>query len=65
MVLSAIDRAAPLGREGVVEAFFGTRDRESVLGTYSIDASGDTSATTYGGYRVEDGALAFDRILTR
>ena len=32
-------------RAEVVKALFATKDRESVLGTYSIDANGDTSLT--------------------
>ena len=49
--------------EAVIRAFFRTRDRRSVLGTYSIDPNGDTTLRRYGGYRVRHGALAFDRAL--
>jgi hypothetical protein len=41
VVLDAIDRASdPLDRASVVEAFFATGERESPLGTYSIDEVG-------------------------
>ncbi len=50
-------------RRGAVRAFFETRRRASVLGTYSIDRNGDTTLPAYGGYVVEDGQLAFDRVL--
>ena len=60
VILDAIDRGGPT-RRGVVDAFFATRDRDSVLGRYSIDANGDISTTRYGVYRIESGALIFDR----
>jgi hypothetical protein len=41
LALDAIERADdPLARESVVEAFLATADRESALGTYSIDDVG-------------------------
>ena len=39
-------------REGVLKALFATKDRDSVLGTYSIDENGDTTLTDYGLYKV-------------
>ena len=51
-------------REGAVRALFETRDRASALGTYSIDANGDTTLAAYGGYRVtRGGRLAFSKVL--
>lgn len=56
VVLDAIDRAGdPLDRGSVVEAFFATADRESVLGTYSIDEVGDTTLDRVGAYRAQAG----------
>jgi branched-chain amino acid transport system substrate-binding protein len=49
--------------DAVIRAFFLTRDRHSVLGTYSIDRNGDTTLRRFGGYRVRRGNLAFDRAL--
>ena len=62
LTLDAIQRAAEQGevdRASVVEQLFATKDRESVLGTYSIDENGDTTLTDYGAYSIEDGALVF------
>jgi branched-chain amino acid transport system substrate-binding protein len=64
LMLNAISRATDHGkleaaRTRVVSALFSTRDRHSVLGTYSIDARGDTSLNRYGVYEVVDGSLRF------
>jgi branched-chain amino acid transport system substrate-binding protein len=50
-------------RQAVVDAFFQIKDRDSVLGTYSIDENGDTTLSDYGGNRVEDGKLVFDKVI--
>jgi branched-chain amino acid transport system substrate-binding protein len=50
-------------RAAVIDAFFATKDRESPLGTYSIDPDGDTTLSDYGGYRAEGGKLVFDKVL--
>ena len=50
-------------RKDVIDQFFATKDRESVLGTYSIDPDGDTTLTDYGGNRVRDGELVFDKVI--
>ena len=60
VVLDAINRGGP-DREAVVRAFFATRDRDSVLGRYSIDEFGDTTMTQYGVYRVARDRLVWDR----
>jgi branched-chain amino acid transport system substrate-binding protein len=39
-------------REGFLKALFATKDRDSVLGKYSIDENGDTTLTDYGLYKV-------------
>jgi len=63
VVLDAIRRSAPAGstRQAVIDAFFATRDRSSVIGTYSIDAQGDTTLRDYGVYRIAAGLARFDR----
>ena len=48
-------------RAAVVEQLLGTKDREGVFGKYSFDSNGDITLTPYGVYKIEDGALAFDR----
>jgi branched-chain amino acid transport system substrate-binding protein len=50
-------------RAAVVEAFFNTQDRESPLGTYSIDQDGDTTLSDYGGYKAEGGKLVFNKVI--
>lgn len=63
VILDAITRGGGT-REGTRAAFFATRDRASVLGTYSIDAHGDTSLTQVALYGVTaSGALRFDRVI--
>ena len=66
LMLDAIRRASQGGhrdvtRDRVLHALFTTRDRASVLGTYSLNASGDTSLRRYGVYRAVDGRLVFDK----
>jgi branched-chain amino acid transport system substrate-binding protein len=57
VVLDSIRRAGGSGddRDSVIDAFFDTRDRHSVLGTYSIDEVGDTTLGRMSGYRVVGG----------
>jgi branched-chain amino acid transport system substrate-binding protein len=59
--LDAIERAGSTEKQDVLKAFFDTKDRQSVLGTYSIDENGDTTLTDYGVYTIEDGELTFDK----
>ena len=61
LVLDAIERAGSTSKEDVLKALFDTKDRSSVLGTYSIDENGDTTLTDYGIYTIEDGELTFDK----
>ena len=63
-MLDAIERATDDGTEPAVRsrvrtAIFGTHDRHSVLGTYSIDGNGDTSLQRYGVYGIVQGQLTF------
>ena len=51
-------------RAAVVEQLVGnTKNRESVLGTYSIDKNGDTTLTDYGLYTIEAGEPAFQKVI--
>ena len=63
VVLDAIQRAGAKGndRQAVIDQFFQTKGRASVLGTYDIDQNGDTSLTDYGAYTIEGGELTFDK----
>jgi len=60
LALDAIERSGTGTKEDIIKALFETKDRESVLGTYSIDENGDTTLTDYGVYTVEGGELTFD-----
>ena len=64
-VLAAIRRAGTRGndRQTVIDQFFATKDRPSVLGPYSITKFGDTTLAVYGAYGVADGELVFDRVI--
>jgi branched-chain amino acid transport system substrate-binding protein len=54
VILDSIDRASDPGdRAAVADAFFATTDRQSVLGTYSIDDLGETTLDRLTGYRIE------------
>ena len=51
-------------RSALVAQFFATHERASVLGTYSITPTGDTTLGRYGVYRVTTaGALRFDHVV--
>jgi branched-chain amino acid transport system substrate-binding protein len=68
LLLDAISRSSGGGRHSVLrtkvrDAIFDTRDRQSVLGLYSITTTGDTTIRHYGIYRVVDGRLQFWKVL--
>ncbi len=65
VALLAIQNAGDKGndRQAVIDGFFKIKDRDSVLGKYSIDENGDTTLTDYGAYRVENGKLVFDKVI--
>jgi branched-chain amino acid transport system substrate-binding protein len=63
LALDAIERSETGEKEDIVKALFATKDRESVLGTYSIDENGDTTLTDYGVYRIDGGELQFDETI--
>ena len=49
--------------QAMIDALFQTKGRESVLGTYDIDESGDTTLTDYGIYDIKDGGLVFSKTI--
>jgi branched-chain amino acid transport system substrate-binding protein len=59
LVLDAV-AAGDGDRAATARAARATRDRDSVLGRYSIDAEGHTTSTAYGRLAVVDGALVWD-----
>jgi branched-chain amino acid transport system substrate-binding protein len=65
LILDTIAAAGDNGddRAAVVDQAFATKNRDSVLGGYSIDENGDTTLTTYGIYRIENNQTKFDRTI--
>jgi branched-chain amino acid transport system substrate-binding protein len=57
LVLDAIERSGDDRRADVINALFDTRDRASILGSYSIDANGDTTLASYGIGSIVDGKV--------
>ncbi|MFL5893122.1 MAG: hypothetical protein ACJ75I_10320 [Solirubrobacterales bacterium] len=66
VVLDSIRRAGDSGdqRDAVVDAFFDTTDRRSILGMYSIDEVGNTTLGQLAGYRVVKGGPRFETALS-
>ena len=64
-VLHSIRTAGKKGndRRAVTDAFFAIRDRESVLGRYSIDRFGDTSLSRYAGNRLSGSRFVLEKLL--
>jgi branched-chain amino acid transport system substrate-binding protein len=64
-VLSSIQAAGSSAgsRADVVSRFFAIKNRQSVLGSYSIQPDGDTTLTSYGAYVVRNGDLVFSHVL--
>lgn len=60
LILDAI-AAGGDDRAAVARAARGTRDRDSILGRYSIDEDGHTTSTAYGRLAVVGGELVWDR----
>jgi branched-chain amino acid transport system substrate-binding protein len=65
VVLDAIRRAGSRAndRQAVIDRFFAVRNRDSILGRYSIEADGETTLARYGVDRVLNGHLASYRVL--
>jgi branched-chain amino acid transport system substrate-binding protein len=65
VALLAIQNAGDKGndRQAVIDAFYKIKDRDSVLGRYSIDENGDTTLSDYGADVVKGGKLVFSKVL--
>src|SRR4029077_1069206 len=63
VVLDAIRRAGPRGndRRAVISQLLHMHERASVLGTYSIEADGETTLSPYGVDHIAHGQLVFYR----
>ena len=66
VVLEAIRSAGARGndRQVVTDRFFATRNRDSVLGRYSITAAGETTLSRYAVDRVLGGRPVFYRAMS-
>jgi branched-chain amino acid transport system substrate-binding protein len=51
-------------RAEVIKQVFATKNKKSVLGTYSIDKDGDTTVNEFGRYLVKGGKLVFLKAVT-
>jgi branched-chain amino acid transport system substrate-binding protein len=60
LLLDAMDRAGSKcnDRKVVRDKVFSTKNRRSVLGTYSIDKDGDTTLNKFGRWLVKNGELS-------
>jgi branched-chain amino acid transport system substrate-binding protein len=65
VALLAMQNAGDKGndRAAVIDSFFKIKNRDSVLGKYSIDENGDTTLSDYGADRVKNGKLVFDKVI--
>jgi branched-chain amino acid transport system substrate-binding protein len=65
VVLDSIRRAGAGGnnRPDVIRAFMSTRNRDSVIGRYSMQPNGETTISTYGVDRVSGGRTVFVRAI--
>jgi branched-chain amino acid transport system substrate-binding protein len=65
VVLASIRRAGSQGnnRQAVIDQFFATRNRDSVIGPYSIEADGETTLSPYAVDRVLGGRPVFNRAI--
>jgi branched-chain amino acid transport system substrate-binding protein len=63
LALDAIQRSKTGEKADIVKALFATKDRDSALGTYSIDQNGDTSLTEMALDTVKNGQLEFDKVI--
>jgi branched-chain amino acid transport system substrate-binding protein len=65
VALLAMQNAGEKGndRAAVIDSFFKIKNRDSVLGKYSIDENGDTTLSDYGADRVKNGKLVFDKVI--
>lgn len=60
IVLDSMERAGDKcnDRKAVIDAFFATKGKEGVTGTYDIDKDGDVTLSQFGRHRIADGELS-------
>jgi branched-chain amino acid transport system substrate-binding protein len=65
VTLLAIQNAGDKGndQQAVIDAMYKIKNHDSSVGTYSIDANGDTTLSTYGAWSVHNGKLVFEKAI--
>jgi branched-chain amino acid transport system substrate-binding protein len=63
LLLDAMKRAGDKcnDRQAIIDQVFATKDKKSVLGTYSIDKDGDVTTNQFGRFFVKGGKLSYDK----
>jgi branched-chain amino acid transport system substrate-binding protein len=63
LMLDAMKRAGDKcnDRAAIIDQVFKTKDKKSVLGTYSVDKDGDVTTKQFGRFLVKNGKLTYDR----
>jgi branched-chain amino acid transport system substrate-binding protein len=63
LMLDAMKRAGDKcdDRQAIIDEVFKTKDKKSVLGTYSVDKDGDVTTKQFGRFFVKNGKLSYDK----
>jgi branched-chain amino acid transport system substrate-binding protein len=63
LMLDAMKRAGSQcnDRAAIIDQVFKTKDKKSVLGTYSVDKDGDVTTKQFGRFLVKNGKLSYDK----
>jgi branched-chain amino acid transport system substrate-binding protein len=63
LMLDAMKRAGAncADRAAIIDQVFKTKDKKSVLGTYSVDKDGDVTTKQFGRFFVKNGKLSYDK----
>jgi branched-chain amino acid transport system substrate-binding protein len=66
LMLDAMKRAGDKcnDRQAIIDEVFKTKDKASVLGTYSVDKDGDVTTKQFGRFLVKNGKLSYDKTVT-
>ena len=66
LMLDAMRRAGGncADRAAIIDQVFKTKNKKSVLGTYSIDKDGDVTTKQFGRFFVKNGKLVYDKTVT-
>jgi branched-chain amino acid transport system substrate-binding protein len=66
LMLDAMRRAGDKcnDRAAIIDQVFKTKDKKSVLGTYSVDKDGDVTTKQFGRFFVKGGKLTYDKTVT-